>query len=76
MPAMMAAEVKKFASSGASAMERSTTSSGKPSDWMRMRPSAVGLAIARMSRFTEAAMTRPWLWSVWFPEISERPPTE
>ena len=75
-PAIRASDKPKNALSGVVYEPRSTTFSSCPALLTRTMLSEVRAAAAIMSRSIDAAMTLPWLWSVWFPESSLRPGTE
>ena len=56
---------------------RSTSKAvGKPSEYSTTRLSPRGATAATVSRFTAAASTLPFWWSVWLPTTSARPGAE
>ena len=67
-------------SASSSWMDRSFRSTskavGKPSEYSTTRLSSRGAMAATVSRFTAAASTLPFWWSVWLPTTSARPGAE
>ena len=64
------------ASRGLSSLTSTSKAVGKPSEYSTTRLSVRGATAATVSRFTAAASTMPFWWSVWLPTTSVRPGAE